>query len=127
MANFSVLGFFAGARYTDNAVIVLVAENRAGYKSADGKVREDLNFVWEVVFKPYFKKFVSSNFRKGTLVSVRGEVLQKGDGYVVLGQALNTGTYPRYLIPDRRARHESQAAIADGELPDLAAYGQEDF
>lgn len=107
-----LLGHIVGVRYNERSVEVSVGECRRFYGVGGGVAGngEDVMLVWRCVFKPYFKTYVSRNFRVGHLVNVKGEVLPyalDGDGrsvagYTLLGQSLNLACYPRDLSRDRR-------------------------
>lgn len=119
MADFQVLGHIAGIHLTENAVFLIVTENKTGYRRKDGTSVEDSMHTWNICFRPYFKKYVTDNFHRGSLVCIKGEVLpyaiENGnvvEGYTILGQTVNMASYPRNVMDEHRMIRESQASYA---------------
>lgn len=134
MANFSVIGILEGVKYAPDSAIVTVSEYRRGYKKGDGTVVDESVLAWKVVYKAYFKKYISSNFHTGALVAVKGEIspyaLRNGemvDGYAIKGQTLDLASYPKNLRRERKMLRESQLSNPDNSRPDVASYGEDDF
>lgn len=134
MANFSVIGILEGVRYTQDGAIATISEYRRGYTKADGTVVDETLMHWKVIYKAYFKKYISSNFRAGALVAVKGEIspyaIHSGevvDGYSIKGETLNLASFPKNLKRERRMLRESQLSNDDNSQPDVASYREDDF
>jgi hypothetical protein len=133
MASFEVIGIINTIKYLQNSVLLFVDEFRKGYRRSDGSREEDKYITWKIVFKPYFKKYLSEHFGDGMLVKVKGEVLpyvvernQVADGYSVVGETCNLCSYPRASIKDeQRMIKDSLESIS--ERPDLKTFSSPDF
>ncbi len=134
MADFSLVGFIEGIRYTETAAAVTVCERRLGYTKKDGTRVMDEIISYRVVFKSYFKKYISSNFTTGMLVKIKGIVLPYAkdasgktiDGITLLGQTIDRDAYPRSSMrQERKMIKESSDSVE--EQPDLDGYMEKDF
>ena len=132
MADFSIKGHIISTRYASTCVIVTVEEYRNGYKTQNGKVVEDKQLDWKVFFKPYFKKYISEHFMRGSYVAIKGEIapyaLHDGkvvEGYTIMGQTINIAPYPKNVRKENKMIAESQSHAS--EEPDIEAFDAPDF
>ncbi len=133
MAQFTVIGFISSVRYLPDSCVVYVSEYKRGYKKNNGEVVDDKYLSWKVIYKSYFKKFVSSHFSDGMLVEIKGELLPYAidhdkmvDGYSVIGQTINIASFPKStlkheikLIKDSRFDDDTSPNIEDYNTPDF--------
>lgn len=132
MADFQLTGRIEGVRFSDNAVFLTISEYRMGYRKGNGTKIPETYYLWSVVFKEYFKKYIVEHFNKGMLVTVKGEIQpyrKNGndfeDGYTVIGQTINLAAYHKDIRTERRMQAESQ--LNKEETPDYASFKQDDF
>jgi len=133
MASFESIGFIANITYKQNFVILSVDEYHNGYKKSDGTSVDDKYVTYKVLFKEYFKKYISTHFSEGMLVKVKGEVLPYAiehgkpvDGITLIGETCNLFSYPRSgARQEKKMMKESQ--IHGNGVPDLDAYNEPDF
>ena len=133
MAAFSVVGTIENVKYLSDSCILYVTEYKKGYRKSDGTIVDDKYFQWRVIFKGYFKKYISSHFGVGMLVEVKAEIypyaIENGnvtEGFSVIGQTCNLFCYPRRAIKmERKIMKESQEAV--DEVPNLERYMSSDF
>lgn len=128
MASFEVTGFINTVKYLPDSCILTVDEFRKGYKLNNGTLIDDRYLSWRCIFKPYFKKFISGNFKAGQLVQVKGEispfVVSQGEtkeGYTIWGQTINLASYPK-----RTPKQESKM-IAESQKNTEAEPNPEDY
>ena len=94
---------------------------------------DDKYVTFKVIYKPYFKKFISEHFSKGMLVKVKGEVfpyaIEHGeikDGVSFIGETCNLYSFPRYNVKqENKMIKESQ--MHDTATPNLEDYNKPDF
>lgn len=133
MASFEVIGFINVVKYLPDSVLLYVDEYKKGYKKSDGTFVPDKYLSWKVIYKAYFKKFISEHFSKGMLVKVKGDVvpyaIEHGkpvDGYSVIGETINLFSYPRSTVKQElRMIKESQEA--SDEQPNIEDFNAPDF
>lgn len=132
MADFQLLGRIEGCRYGETNVTVTLSEYKAGFKKNDGTRVEEKYITWKCIFKPYFKKFISSHFTSGMLVLVKGEIFpyaihngEETEGYSMLGQTINLASFPKNLRREIKMLKESQAHSTG--TPNLEDYNTPDF
>lgn len=133
MADITLFGHISGIRYTTLNVMVSISENRNGYKRKDGTVVSEETSIYKVFFKPYFKKYISEHFDKNMLVKIKGILYPYAknkdgnyvDGYTIMGQTIDKGTYPKSLLRERKLIKDSMSGIE--ESPNLEDFLQEDF
>lgn len=134
MADFTILGFIEGIRYNEASVSVTLSERRLGYTKRDGTHVADEIISYRVVFKTYFKKYISSNFASGMLVKIKGILLPYAkdsegntiEGVTLIGQTIDREAYPKNSIRiERKMIKESQGNI--DEEPDLKSFQAPDF
>lgn len=133
MASFECIGFISQIVYRPDSVFLILDEYHKGYKKKDGTIIDDKYVTFKVIYKPYFKKFISEHFSKGMLVKVKGEVfpysIEHGEikeGISCIGETCNLYSYPRASVKqERRMIVESQRH--SDELPDLEEYNKPDF
>lgn len=133
MAAINIIGIIDNVCFLQDAVLLFVSEFRKGYRKSNGTVIEDKSVQWKVIYKPYFKKFISEHFNTGMLVEVKGDILPYAiehekiiEGYSVIGQTINLHSYPR-----PRARQEArmirESQNTTNETPNLEDYNTPDF
>lgn len=133
MAAFSVIGTIENVKYLPDSCILYVTEYKKGYKKSDGTIVDDKYFQWKVIYKGYFKKYISLHFGKGMLVEVKAEIypyaIENGnvtEGFSVIGQTCNLFCYPRRAIKmEQKIIKESQSGVDD--VPNLEDYQSADF
>lgn len=134
MADVTLYGHIEGIRYKEKSIFVTVSEYRCGFVRRDGeRVPEEL-LTFVVVFLASSRKYISSYFKVGSLVKVRGSLLpyvKKRDGTLaegctILGQLIELATYPK-----RSALVEKSAVRDSGEhpcgVPSVDSYLEDDF
>lgn len=133
MASFDCIGFVSLVKFTPESVILLLDEFQSGYKRKDGTIVGDRYYTYKTIWQPYYRKFISDHFGKGTLVHVKGSMLpysiERGNqvnGYTILGEHITMASYPRQSAKmEMKMIRESQEASE--EAPDLEAFRQADF
>lgn len=133
MAKFFVQGFINCIKYLPDACLVYVDEFKKGYKKHDGTVVDDKYLSWRVIYKGYFKKYISSHFSNGMLVDVMAEIMPYAvekdkvvDGYSCIGKTIDVASYPKYTVKMERKMIKESADIG-GEQPDIESYNAPDF
>lgn len=134
MADFTILGFIEGIRYTDTAAIVTISERRLGYTKKDGSKVSDELLNFRVIFKAYFKKYLSENFSSGMLVKIKGILLpyakdhgeRDEGGFSLLGQTIDREAYPKGSFRAERKMIKESQFHSFGE-PDIDTYQKPDF
>ena len=133
MASFEVIGFINTIKYMQDHVLVFVDEFKSGYRKQDGTRVEDRYITWKCIFKPYFKNYILNHFNDKMLVQIKGEVMPYAiehekliDGYSVIGQTINMGSYPKSMLKQER-RMIKESMEASGEKPDLENHLMPDF
>ena len=133
MASFECIGFINIVKYLPDSVLVFVDEFKKGYKKSNGQVVDDKYLSWRIIYKPYFKKYISEHFSNGMLVKIKGEVLpytieedKMVNGYSVIGETINIYSYPRYnvkneirMIKDSQSENDDEPNIEDFKKPDF--------
>lgn len=133
MAAFNLIGVIENVKYLSDSCILYVTEFKNGYRTKDGEVVDGKCVQWRVLFKSYFKKYLSEHFNRGMLVEVKGDILpyaiehgEMTDGYSIIGQTCNLAAYPRYAAKlEKKIIKESQETSE--EKPDLEGFRQKDF
>lgn len=133
MASFECIGFINQIKYLPDSVLLFLDEYKKGYRKSDGTVVDDKYISYKIIYKPYFKKYISSHFSNGMLVKVKGEVfpyaIEHGktvDGISIIGETCNLYSYPRSSVKQElRMIKESQENSAD--VPDLDGFNEPDF
>lgn len=133
MASFEVTAFINTVKYLPDSVLVFLDEYRKGYRKSDGTIVDDKYLSWKVIYKPYFKKYISGHFSQGMLVKVKGEILPYAierekliDGYSIIGETINLASYPRASVKqEMRMINESQET--SDEKPNLDEFNRPDF
>ena len=134
MADVTLYGHIEGIRYKEKSIFVTVSEYRCGFVRRDGeRVPEEL-LTFVVVFLASSRKYISSYFKVGSLVKVRGSLLpyvRKRDGTLVegctiSGQLIELATYPK------RSALVEKSAVRDSEehpcgVPSVDSYLEDDF
>lgn len=133
MASFEVVGYINQTVYKQDCVMLFVDEFRRGYKKSDGTMLEDRYVTYKIIYKPYFKKYIATNFSKGMLVKVKGEVypyaIEHGkpvEGLSFLGETCNLFSYPKANVK-QEIKMIKDSLENSTEQPDLDAYNQPDF
>lgn len=133
MADVLIVGTIEGIRYFDSHAVVNVSEYKQGYKKKDGEVVDDSIVTWKVYYKPYFKKYLASNFDNGMYVKIKGVIVPYvrdksgvfSDGYTIFGETINREPYPKNLRRERRMIKESQEKSSG--CPDIENFTKDDF
>lgn len=108
-------------------------EFKQGFKRGNGEVVDDKYIQWKIVFKGYFKNYISKHFSDGMLVDIYAEVLPYAieqsvtvDGYSCIGKTIDRSSYPR-----SGAKHEirmvKESQMHSNTKPDLDGYNEPDF
>lgn len=133
MASFECIGFISQIVYRPDSVFLILDEYHKGYKKNDGTIIDDKYVTFKVIYKPYFKKFISEHFSKGMLVKVKGEVfpyaIEHGEikeGISCIGETCNLYSYPRASrLQEIKLIKESQENST--ERPNLEEYNKPYF
>lgn len=133
MADFQVTGVLEGFKTLETAMVVTVSELRLGYKKKNGTQVNEQVLTWTIVFKPYFKKYISNNFYSGMLVQVKGMVFpfkkvggeEYVDGCTVIGQTINVATHQKNVRKEKQILRQSQAH--NNTTPNLEDFMLSDF
>lgn len=133
MASFESIGFISNIIYKQESVFLILDEFHKGYKKHDGTIIEDKYVTYKIIFKPYFKKYLSEHFSTGMLVKVKGEVfpyaVEHGkmvDGISILGETCNLFSFPR-ASAKQEIRMIKESQEASDETPDLSGFNAPDF
>lgn len=133
MAKFIVQGYIRSVRYLDDSCLVFLDEFRKGYRKPDGVVVDDRYVQWKVVFKGYFKNYISKHFSDGMLVDVYADVLPYAiehdsiiDGYSCLGKTIDIAGFPRASVRAEQKLIRDSETHGEG-VPDLDGYNRPDF
>lgn len=133
MAKFLVQGYIRSVRFLDDACLVFIDEFKKGFKRNNGTFVDDKYLQWKVVFKGYFKSYISKHFSNGMLVDIYAEVLPYAiehdnivEGYSCIGKTIDIASYPR-----SSAKHEikiqKESQIHSDDAPDLDGYYSPDW
>lgn len=134
MVDVLIFGFVESIRCNDNFVVVKVSVRRAGYKKKDGTVVGEEILVYRIMFASYMRRYISEHFDAGILVKIKGTMLPyakdgKGDivdGYTILGQTMERGTYP--LQSSRISKKVLKDSVGhEVGNPDLDGFLSDDF
>lgn len=134
MADIQMTGHIVGVRYTPTAVIVTASERKQGFKKNDGTIVPDDVLTFRFIFKPYFKKYISTHFSENMLVKMKGVLLPYAkdhegntiDGFSIIGQTIDREAYPsNNLRIEKKMIKESQMNTT--ETPDLERFEEPDF
>ena len=94
---------------------------------------DDKYVTFKVIYKPYFKKFISEHFSKGMLVKVKGEVypyaIEHGEikeGVSFIGETCNLYSFPRASVK-QEAKMIKDSQMHASETPDLEGFNAPDF
>lgn len=133
MASFEVIGFISNISYKQGCVLLFVDEYHKGYRKSDGTFVSEKCVSYKVIFKPYFKKYISEHFSVGMLVKVKGEVfpyaVEHGkvkDGISILGQTCDLYSYPRSYAKDE-LKMVRDCENDEDAVPDLDGFSRPDF
>lgn len=133
MNRFVVQGFINTIKYLPDSCLVFLDEYRNGYTTSDGKIVEEKYLTWRIVFKGYFKKYISQHFSDGMLVEIDAEMLpyavEKGksvEGYSCIGKTIDRASFPRYMAKQEMKMIKDSMMHAD-EMPNIEAYNEPDF
>lgn len=134
MADFTLYGFIEGIRYSEQSAAVTVSERKMGYRKKDGTYVDEDIVTFRVIFKEYFKKYLSTNFSEGMLVKVKGTLLpyvkdrdgNTNEGFTLLGQTIDREAYPKSTT---RLEHRmiKESALHGEGTPDVEGFRQDDF
>lgn len=133
MASFECVGFISQIVYRPESVFLMIDEYHKGYRKSDGTSVDDKYVTFKIIYKPYFKKYLSTHFSRGMLVKVKGEVFPYAiehdkvvDGISIIGETCNLYSYPRASVKqEMKIIKESQENSS--ETPNLEAFNQPDF
>jgi len=133
MAKFIVQGYIRNVKYLQESCIVFVDEFKQGFKRGNGEVVDDKYIQWKIVFKGYFKNYISKHFSDGMLVDIYAEVLpyaiEQGvtvDGYSCIGKTIDRSSYPRSGAK-QEIRIVKESQMHSNAKPDLDGYNEPDF
>lgn len=133
MAAFQLTGFINTVKYLPDALLVFVDEYKRGYKKQDGTIVSEKYMTWKIIFKSYFRKYVSEHFGDGMLVEIKGDIMPYAiekekliDGYSVIGQTINMASYPKSTVK-REIKMIKDSQLNADETPDLDGYIEPDF
>lgn len=133
MASFYVLGIIENVKYLQDSCLLYVTEFKNGYTTKEGEVVDGKCIQWKVIFKGYFKKYLSEQFNRGMLVEVKGDIVpysvehgEMTDGYSIIGQTCNRAAYPRYAAKLEK-KIITESLDASIEKPNLEEFQEEDF
>lgn len=133
MASFECIGFISQIVYRPDFVFLILDEYHKGYKKNDGTIVDDKYVTFKVIYKPYFKKFISEHFSKGMLVKVKGEVypyaIEHGEikeGVSLIGETCNLYSFPRASVK-QEAKMIKESLENTKEMPNLQEHMRPDF
>ena len=133
MASFECIGFISQIVYRPDFVFLILDEYHKGYKKNDGTIVDDKYVTFKVIYKPYFKKFISEHFSKGMLVKVKGEVypyaIEHGEikeGVSFIGETCNLYSFPRASVK-QEAKMIKESLENTKEMPNLQEHMRPDF
>lgn len=133
MASFECIGFISQIVYRPDSVFLIIDEYHKGYRKSDGTNVDDKYVTFKVIYKPYFKKYLSEHFAKGMLVKVKGEVLpytvehgEIKEGISCIGETCNLYSYPRASVK-QEAKMIKESQMHDTSSPNLEEYNTPDF
>lgn len=133
MNRFIVQGFINTIKYLPDACVVHIDDFKKGYKKQNGEIVDDKYFSWKIIFKGYFKKYISEHFSNGMLVEIDAEMypyaIQNGkiiDGYSCLGKSIDISSYPRASVKKEAKMIKDSQMHASG-TPDLEGFNAPDF
>ena len=133
MNRFIVQGFINTIKYLPDACVVYIDDFKKGYKKTNGEIVDDKYISWKIIFKGYFKKYISEHFSNGMLVEIDADMypyaIHNGkiiEGYSCLGKTIDIASYPRSSVKQEiRMIKESQQTSSG--IPDLDTYNSPDF
>lgn len=133
MAKFIVQGTITCVKYLQDAVLVYLDEYKKGYRKADGERVDEKCLSWKIIYKGYFKGYISKYFGEGMVVEAVGDLLPYAiekdrmvDGYSCIGKELDLYSSPRPSLRAERRMIKDSQLHSDGE-PDLEGYEKADF
>lgn len=133
MASFECIGFISQIVFRPDFMFLILDEYHKGYKKNDGTIVDDKYVTFKVIYKPYFKKFISEHFSKGMLVKVKGEVypyaIEHGEikeGVSFIGETCNLYSFPRASVK-QEAKMIKDSQMHASETPDLEGFNAPDF
>ena len=126
-------GTISAVKYLESSCVVYVDEYRKGYKKSNGDTVSEKNFQWKVVFKPYFKGYISKHFGEGMVVEIDAEMLPYAisngniiEGYSCLGKSIDISSYPKSGAKQELRMIKDSQENGIGR-PDLESYQEPDF
>ena len=133
MNRFIVQGFINTIKYLPDACVVHIDDFKKGYKKSNGEIVDDKYLSWKIIFKGYFKKYISEHFSNGMLVEIDAEMypyaIQNGkliEGYSCLGKSIDISSYPRASVK-QEAKMIKDSQMHASETPDLEGFNAPDF
>ena len=133
MNRFIVQGFINNIKYLQDACVVHIDDFKKGYKKPNGEIVDDKYLSWKIIFKGYFKKYISEHFSNGMLVEIDAEMypyaIQNGkliEGYSCLGKSIDISSYPRASVK-QEAKMIKDSQMHASETPDLEGFNAPDF
>lgn len=135
MADIQILGHISNIKYNPESIMIMVDENKNGYRKPNGEVVEAKVFQWRCYFSGNESKrnYINKYFNRGMLVQVKGEIVpytvENGncvEGYSIYIQTINRASYPTTSIKMEKKLIRDTQAHSSG-VPDLEGYKQDDF
>ena len=133
MNRFIVQGFINTIKYLPDACVVHIDDFKKGYKKPNGEIVDDKYLSWKIIFKGYFKKYISEHFSNGMLVEIDAEMypyaIQNGkliEGYSCLGKSIDISSYPRASVK-QEAKMIKESLENTKEMPNLQEHMRPDF
>ena len=133
MNRFVVQGFINTIKYLPDACILYIDDFKKGYKKPNGEVVDDKYFSWKIIFKGYFKKYISEHFSNGMLVEIDAEMypyaIRNGEiieGYSCLGKSIDLSSYPRSTVKMEQ-NLVKESLLHGSEIPNIDEYKKPDF
>lgn len=135
MADIQILGHISNIKYNPESILIMVDENKNGYRKPNGEVVDAKVYQWRCYFSGNESKrnYINKYFNRGMLVQVKGEIVpytvENGncvEGYSIYIQTINRASYPTTAIKmEKKLIRDTQAHTAG--VPDLEGYKQDDF
>ena len=133
MNRFIVQGFINTIKYLPDACVLHIDDFKKGYKKPNGEIVDDKYLSWKIIFKGYFKKYISEHFSNGMLVEIDAEMypyaIQNGkliEGYSCLGKSIDISSYPRASVK-QEAKMIKDSQMHASEMPDFEGFNAPDF
>jgi len=128
-----IQGFINTIKYLPDSCIVYLDQFKKGYRKPNGEIVDDKYLSWKIIFKEYFKNYISKHFSNGMLVEIDAEMLpyavENGKmtaGYSCMGKTIDMASFPRASVKQEiRMIKESQER--SDEQPDMDAFNEPDF